>query len=267
MKIRAIALNTFHSLLRNKLIILFSAGFFCVLLLMLTPLMLAKSMARTMSASQVQGMVLGEVSAIMSVLSGFGSLLAAWAAADAVAGEVRSGTILAVLARPVRRWEFLLGKYLGVQLLMAVYVLCSLAIGYLLAGIGGERIQSNPLPLVIYPLVRYAVYSAISILLVTRMHPVVAFGIVLVMAVVTGMVAPSNHPPAFPPPWLRSGLYFVLPSTGLLSETRFLTITQADLKRVAWSSHVTALAYGLDYALVCFLLAAWSFRRRNLARE
>src|ERR1700683_3470857 len=156
MKIRAIALNTFSSLLRNKLIILFCAGFVCVLLLMLTPMMLAKSMGRTMSASQVQGLVLGEVSAIMSFVSGFGSLLAAWAAADAVAGEVRSGTILAVLARPVRRWEFLLGKYLGVQFLMVLYVLCGLAMSYFLAGIGGESIQSNPLPLVIYPLVRYA---------------------------------------------------------------------------------------------------------------
>jgi ABC-type transport system involved in multi-copper enzyme maturation permease subunit len=267
MKIRAIALNTFHSLLRNKLIILFSAGFVCVLLLMLTPMMLAKSMARTMSASQVQGLVLGEVSAIMGLLSGFGSLLAAWAAADAVAGEVRSGTILAVLARPVHRWEFLLGKYLGVQLLMALYVLGSLAIGYLLARIGGESIQSSPLPLVIYPLVRYAVYSAISMLLVTRLHPVVAFGAILVIAVVAGMVAPSTRPPAFLAPWLRSGLYFVLPSTELLSETRFLTITQADLRPVAFSSHVTALAYGLDYALVCFLLAAWSFHRRSLSRE
>ena len=56
-------------------------------------------------------MVLGEVSAIMSLVSGFGSLLAAWAAADAVALEVRSGTMLAVLARPVRRWEYPLVRY------------------------------------------------------------------------------------------------------------------------------------------------------------
>jgi len=267
MKIRAIALNTFSSLLHNKLILLFCAGFVCVLLLMMTPLMLAKSMARTMNASQVQGMVLSEVSGIMSLLSGFGSLLAAWAAADAVAGEVKSGTILAVLARPVRRWEFLLGKYLGVQLLMAVYIVCTLIMTYFLAGIGGQSIQSNPLPLVVYPLVRYAVYSAIAMLLVTRLHPVVAFGIVLVIAVVIGMVGPSAGQSSFLPAWLRSGLYFLLPSTGLLSETRFLTITQADLKPVAWSSHAIALAYGLDYALICFLLAAWLFQRRSLSRE
>jgi ABC-type transport system involved in multi-copper enzyme maturation permease subunit len=267
MKIRAIALNTFGSLVRNKLIILFCAGFGCLVLLMLSPMMMAKSMGKTMSQSQVQSLVLGEVSAIMGLVSGFGSLLAAWAAADSVAGEVRSGTILAVLARPVRRWEFLLGKYLGVQLLMVVYVFCNLAMSYLLAWIAGQNVQSSPLLLIIYPLARYAIYSAIAMLLVTVMHPMVAFGIVLVIAVLTGMVEPSPNPPAFLPAWLQSGLYVVLPSTGLLSETRFLTITHADLRPVAFSSHLTALAYGLDYALVCFLLAVWAFRRRSLARD
>ena len=56
-------------------------------------------------------------------------------------------------------------------------------------------------------------------------------------------------------------------STDLLSETNFLAITAATLKQRPWSEHATALVYGLDYALVCFLLAAWTFRRRSLARE
>ena len=43
MKIRAIALNTFNGLLRNKIIILFCAGMVCVMLLALTPLMLARN--------------------------------------------------------------------------------------------------------------------------------------------------------------------------------------------------------------------------------
>ena len=81
----------------------------------------------------------------MSLLSGFGSLLAAWSAADAVWSDIRSGTILAVLARPVRRWEFLLGKFLGVQLLMGAYVLMMLALSYLLAAIGGRAHPSRAL--------------------------------------------------------------------------------------------------------------------------
>lgn len=265
MKIWAIAWNTLWGLLRNKIIILFSAIFICVLLLMLTPLMAMKAMAKMHSATQMESAVLTFVGMIMSLVSGFGSLLAAWAAADAVAGEIRSGTVLAVMARPLRRWEFLLGKFLGVELLMVIYVVVMFGFSYLLAWIGGERIHSAAWVLIVYPLVRYAIYSAIAVLLVTVMHPVVAFGIVLITSVLAQIAAPGGH--SFLPDWVRTGLYYALPSTGLLSESRFLTITQAALKPVPWSDHAIALGYGLDYALVLFLLAAWSFRHRSLSRE
>lgn len=266
MKVRAIALHTFGSLLRNRLIILFLAGFLCVLLLMMSPLLLAKSMAGTISVAQSQGMILSMLSGILSLVSGFGSLLAAWATADAVSSEMRSGTILAVMARPVRRWEFLLGKYLGVQLLMLVYVLVMFGLGYLLAWIGGQAIQSTPWVLIMYPLVRYAVYGAIAMLLVTVFHPVVSFGMVLVISVPVSVLEPSSGAFFSLPGWLRVGFYAVLPSTGLLSETRFLALTQASLHPEPWTHHLTALVYGLDYALVCFLLAVWSFRKRSLSR-
>ena len=267
MKIRAIALNTFGGFLRNKIIILFSAVFLCVLLLFSAPLIGVKAMGRTLSAAQVEGMVLSLVSVIMSLISGFGSLLAAWAAADSVSSEVRSGTILAVMARPVRRWEFLLGKYLGVLLLMSVYVLFLVVCTYVLGWIGGERIHAPVWLLMVYPMVRYAVYAAIAMFLVTAMHPVIAFGITVVISVVAGMVEPSLNPPSYLPAAVRNGLYAVLPSTGLLSESQFLALTQSSLQKTAWTEHLIALSYGLDYALVLLLLAMWLFRNRSLTRE
>ena len=134
----------------------------------MSPLMAFKSSRTTQE--QTVTMVLGLVSAIMSMLTGFGSLLAAWSAAEAVAGEMKSGTILAVMARPVRRWEFLLGKYLGVQMLMLTYVIAMLGLSYLLAWIGGARIQTTVWVLIVYPMVRYGIYSAMAMLLVTMMH-------------------------------------------------------------------------------------------------
>jgi len=262
MKIRALAWNTFASLVRNKLILLICAIFLCVILLMKSPLMAMRS--TTASQAQTGTLVLGLVTAIMTMLTSFGSLLAAWSAADAVAGEIRSGTILAVMARPVRRWEFLLGKYLGVQMMMLIYVLAMFGMSYLLAWIGDTRIQTTPWVLIVYPMVRYAIYSALAILLVTVMHPVVAFVVVLLTSVAANMAGPGSH--TFPE-WLRKGLWAILPSTGLLSETNFLAITQATLKKVPWNDHLLILAYGLDYALVCFLLAVWSFRRRGLTRD
>lgn len=267
MKVRAIAWNTFVGLLRNKIIILFVAGFVGVLLLMLTNLLMLKNMRTLQNSEQMQASVLPLIGAMMGMVSGFGSLLAAWSAADSVAGEMRSGTILAVMARPVRRWEFLLGKYLGVQLLMVLYILAMLGLSDLLAWIGGASIQSAPWLLIIYPLVRYAVFSAIAVLLVTVMHQVVAFAIVLVMSIVAQIVAPSAQTPKFLAEWVRKALFTVLPSTDLLSEGRFLTVTRATLRQGLWTDHLTALAYGLDYALICFLLGAWIFRKRSLSRD
>jgi ABC-type transport system involved in multi-copper enzyme maturation permease subunit len=266
MKIRAIALNTFSALVRNKILILFCAGCICILLLMLTSLLAMRAVRARQNAEQMQVMVLPLIGAMMTFISGFGSLLAASAAADAVAAEMRSGTVLAVLARPVRRWEFLLGKFLGVQLLMFVFVLIMLGLNYLLAWIGGATISTNPWLLIAYPMVRYMIYSALGTLLVTVMHPILAFCVVLVTMIGASLVAPGN-PQTFMPAWLRTGLYYLLPSSNLLSETRFLTITRATLKAAVWTDHLTALAYGLNYALVCFVLAAWIFRSRSLSRD
>ena len=101
--IRTIALSTFGSFLRNKVILLFGSLFVCIVLLMMTPLLGFKAMTNADNAHQMQGFILNEVAMVISMVSGFGSLLAAWAAADSVAGEMKSGTILAVMARPLHR--------------------------------------------------------------------------------------------------------------------------------------------------------------------
>lgn len=262
--IRTIALSTFGSFLRNKVILLFGSLFVCIVLLMMSPLLAFKAMTSTANAQQMQGFVLNEIASVISLVSGFGSLLAVWAAADSVAAEMKSGTILAVMARPLRRWEFLAGKYLGVLMLMAVYVVAMLGVTFLLAWLGGQSFHTSIWTLIAYPLVRYAVWAAIAIFLVTMLHPVLVMGIVIIlMTLIQVFATASRHIPA----WLRLPVHLTLPLTNLVSEERFMMITRASLKPFPWTNHLTALAYGLDYALVCFLLAIFVFQRRSLARD
>jgi ABC-type transport system involved in multi-copper enzyme maturation permease subunit len=262
--IRTIALSTFGSFLRNKVILLFGSLFVCIVLLMMTPLLAYKAMTTAENAQQMQGFVLNEVTIVISLVSGFGSLLAAWAAADSVAAEMKSGTILAVMARPLRRWEFLAGKYLGVLMLMAIYVVAMLGVTFLLAWLGGQSFHTPVWTLLVYPLVRYALWAAIAMLLVTLVHPIVAMGVVvIVMTLIQVFSSTARHIPA----WLQKPVHLVLPITSLLSEDRFMEITRASLKPFPWTNHLTALAYGLDYALVCFLLAVFIFQRRSLSRD
>ncbi|HEU5409734.1 MAG TPA: ABC transporter permease subunit [Candidatus Acidoferrales bacterium] len=267
MKIWAIATNTLRAFLRDKVLIVIFIVLICFVLLMMTPLLAYKAITTAENAGSMQALVLGIVAVVMSLLSGGGSLLAAWAGASSVATEMRSGTIQAVMARPVKRWQFLAGKYLGVLLLMGCYVPLMFGISYLLAWMGGEHIQAAPWVLIVYPIVRYAIYAAIAILLVTFMHSAVAFGIVILISVFAGLVAPKAPLTAHIPAWIRAPIYAVLPSTGLLSESRFLSITRTSLQHTTWLQHLTTLAYGLDYALVCFLFAVWSFHYRSLRRD
>ncbi len=268
MKLRAIALNTFGLFLRDRLLIVFAALFLCVVLLMMTPLLLLKAKTTSANFVNMQAYVLETVAIIMSMVSGAGSLLAAWAAADAVPTEMKSGTILAVMARPVKRWEFLLGKYLGVVILMLVYVLAMVGLSFLLALMGGQKIQSSVWVLFLYPMVRYAIYAAMAMFIATVAHPVITWAFTLIVGVAAAMVVPGTNPPAnLALRWLETAIYYFLPSTSFLSEDRFLIIRHASLRQITWAEHATTLAYGLDYAFVCLLLAMWSFHYRSLKRD
>ena len=268
MKIWTIALHTFAGFLRNKLMIVFLSVCVCIVLLMLTPMLGFKMMTTAANAAQMKALVLGEIEAVMFFVSGIGSWLAAWAAADSVASEMKAGTILAVMARPVKRWEFLAGKFLGVMMLMAAYVLMMFGLSWLLAAIGGERIHSSPWVLLVYPMVRYAIWATVAMTLATFFRAIITMGIVALLSIGATVVSATDfasHDAAVR--YALYAIYALLPSTDLLSESRFLEITKASLKHTSWLEHATTVAYGLDYALVFLLLAMWSFHYRSLKRD
>jgi ABC-type transport system involved in multi-copper enzyme maturation permease subunit len=266
-KLWVIALNTLGALVRNRLLIVFAVLFVCTVLLCMTPLIGMRVATTTANVAQVRAFVLQLVSMIMSMVSACGSLLAAWVVEDAVATEMKSGTILAVMARPIKRWEFLAGKYLAVLMLMVCYVGMMLGLSYLLAFLGGQHIQSTPWVLLVYPLVRYAIYAALAMALVTIFHPVVSWGLTLLVAVLAVVLSRPSQIENTVWSAARTSLWAILPSTSLLSEDRFLIIKDASLKPVGWLEHLVTLSYGLDYALVLLLVAMWSFHYRSLRRD
>lgn len=260
MKIRTIALNTFTGFLHTKVIVI--AG----LLFALLAVMGIFSVLTFRSKPEDLGSLLHDIAATSTALSAFGSLLAAFAAADAVSAEMKSGTVLAVMARPLQRWQFLAGKYCGVLLLMFTYTVAMLGVGVLLYRLAGLPFRTPWWILIAYPLVRYAVWAAIAMFFVTFLHPMVTMAMVAILiAVIRILVSPGA---ADYPAWIRVPPHIFLPlTTSVLSEDRFFSMTQESLHRYPWTYHITALAYGLDYALVCCLLAALVFQRRNLSNN
>src|SRR5258708_21440235 len=150
---------------------------------------------------------------------------------------------------------------------MAGYGAMMIGVSYLVGWLGGQHIHADPLVLFAFPLVRYAIYAAMAMLLATVLGSVMSMVSVMGIVIVNSMVEPGSWDWKPKLMWLKTALYYVLPSTNLLSEERFLSLRQAALKPTTWQEHGTALLYGLDYALVILLLAMWSFRGRTLRRR
>jgi len=259
MKIWTIAINTFTSFLHSKVIAVTG------LLFALPVAMGISSVLIFRGKPELMGSMLHDLSATLQFMSALGSLIAGFAAADAISAEMKSGTVLAVMARPLERWQFLAGKYFGVLLLMLAYTIAMLGTGVFLYRLAGLPFHTPWWVLISYPFVRYAVWASIAMLLVTFLHPFVTMAVVaVIISVVTVLASPAA---ANYSAWIRVPLHVTLPlTTNVLSEDRFFSMTQASLHRYPWAFHATALAYGLNYALVCFLLAALVFHRRSLVR-
>lgn len=78
---------------------------------------------------------------IVNLLSGF---LALFVSVGAVSAEVDSGTLHALLARPVRRWQFLLGRWLAYALIISVYVAVMAGLVLTVAAVIGGYVTPDP---------------------------------------------------------------------------------------------------------------------------
>jgi ABC-type transport system involved in multi-copper enzyme maturation permease subunit len=119
------------------------------------------------------------------------ALSGAVVASPAIAGEIESGLILAMLSRPIRRSEFLLGKWLGLVSLVVIYAAGSALVELLVVNwITGYQ-PPEPLQLILYVCGEGIVLVTLAIALSTRLPGMTAGVIALVtflMAWVAGVV-------------------------------------------------------------------------------
>lgn len=66
---------------------------------------------------------------------------------DTLSGEIASGTIQAVATKPVRRWELLLGKWLGFAAMLTLYIALMVlginGVTYVMAGVSAQHLASG----------------------------------------------------------------------------------------------------------------------------
>jgi ABC-type transport system involved in multi-copper enzyme maturation, permease component len=108
-RVLIVARNTFREAVRDR--VLYNLLFFALL-------MIASAVVVGQISMSIETVVM--ISLGLSAISLIGLLIAVFTGVGLVSKEIDKRTLHAVLAKPLRRWEFLLGKFAGLALTLAV---------------------------------------------------------------------------------------------------------------------------------------------------
>jgi Cu-processing system permease protein len=151
-----VALNTFREAVRDR--VLYNLVFFALA-------MIAASILVGQVSIGIEQMVI--VTLGLSAISVIGLLIAVFIGVGLVSKEMDKRTLYALLAKPVRRWEFLLGKFGGLLLTLAVNT-AAMAAGLLLAlslvKHSTEHVGAPVLVAVFFILLKLALVVALALL-------------------------------------------------------------------------------------------------------
>src|SRR5256886_11940762 len=114
------------------------------------------------------------------MFSGVLALSAAVVAGPLISSEVESGLLLAVLARPVRRSEIVIGKWLGLGVLVAAYAAGAAFFELVAVDWATRYLPPHPIELTLFVRLEGLVLLSLGLLLSTRLSGITARVIALV---------------------------------------------------------------------------------------
>jgi ABC-type transport system involved in multi-copper enzyme maturation permease subunit len=109
------------------------------------------------------------------------AMSAAFLGAPAIASDVETGTVHAMLARPLRRSELLLGRWLGLSLVVAAYGVISGLLAIAAVGYVSGHVPPEPQVAVAFLAFQAVVVLTLAVALGTRLPAIAAGSIVVVL--------------------------------------------------------------------------------------
>ena len=155
-KIAAIALNTYKEAIRDKL--LYNLLIFALLLIGSSVIL------STLTVGERSKIIIDISLASMNL---FGVLIAVFIGIGLVSKEIEKKTIYTIISKPIHRWQFLIGKYLGLLITLAVNVVLMTACLYLVQFAGERVLQLELLKAVWLIYVELTVVTALALLFST----------------------------------------------------------------------------------------------------
>lgn len=247
----AIGLNTVRENLREKL--LYNLVLFALLIIG--------------SSILLQRLSLGDRSRLildlgLAAINIFGVLIAIFIGIGLVNKEIEKKTIYTIVSKPVPRYQFLLGKYLGLSITLFVNILIMLA-GFLLV----LFYMDVPITLLLFKaafliFLELLVITAVALLFSTFTTPTLSAMFALAIYVIghlTGDLKALGAKLDSISNAILTGLYFVMPNLENFN-IKGRVIHDLDVEGMFLS---LTLAYALLYTVILLLLAAGIFQRRD----
>ncbi|MFI5105405.1 MAG: ABC transporter permease, partial [Terriglobales bacterium] len=202
----------------------------------------------------------------LSSISLFGVIIAIFVGIGLVSKEIEKKTLYTILSRPVRRWEFIAGKYLGLLLTLVVNA-ALMTVGFfaaLLIFIGGLKTADAMLLVAIYfILLQFMIMVAVTLLFSTFSTPIFSaiFAFALFVIGTFGEdlknFAAMSHGAT---KWLATAAAYVMPNFASLNVIAQVAHEQGVGAHLVIFNTVYAVLYSVAVTAAAVLI----FERRNL---
>ncbi len=251
--VTTIAANTFREAMRDRILYLF-LGFAIVLL----------------AGSKLFGMLtVGDESKVildlgLAGLQFFSMLIAVMMSVTLISREIESRTVFVILAKPVRRWQFLLGKYLGLVATVAFNLALMTAILLAVLAVYRYGLRPGVLLAAAMTLLEMLLVAAFATLFAVLTRPimgsVLTLGVFLVGHVSQDLWLLTRHLPGAATRTVVAVVYHLVPNLQRFNfKSEVVHGLEVPAAAVGW-----AVAYGLAFTAVVLLLACLQLGRRDL---
>lgn len=249
--ILTIARNTFKEVLRDKV---FYNLFVFALLMIGSALLLG-----TLTIGE-QSKIIKDIG--LASIDLFGVLIAIFVGVGLISKEIEKRTIYTIIAKPVHRYQFLLGRFAGLVFTMWVNTAVMLVAFCVILVVGGTSPDSGLMKAVGLMTVAQLIVLSAAMLFSTFTTPTLS-GIFTLALYVIGELTPDlktlSEKLSGVSRGLLSGSYYLLPNLALFN----VKGEAAHGVPITAGYMLTAIGYGVSYAAVVLLLSCFVFQRRD----
>lgn len=251
-RIYGIALNTFRESIRDKVL---------VTLLVFALLVMGSSRVIQPLALGEEGKVVKDIG--LAAINLFTVLIAILVGGRIVYKEVEKRTIYIMLAKPVRRWEFIVGKYAGLMAVLVVSLAVMTVCFYLLMPLLGVRTSALMLVAVLMTYCQLAIITAVAVLFSTFVTPIAGavftFAVYFVGHLTRDLKLLAAMSPSPVVKAVSEFLYYILPNLGNFN-------LRAEVARNALidpTAVVLSVIYAIVYSATLLLISIAIFNRKE----